>query len=425
MRSVSIARCAFALLVGAIGSFSEAGAVDGAPTQDALIFDSPKTLVETPGQLSPPALQFNQEGHLYVAWFEKQEGGANVKVSRVEGDAVSKAIQVNRDGEGPGAVHQSPGVAVGAGGSLYVTWSSANRTPGAMFASDLRLARSGDGGRTFESPVPVNDDGLPISHSFEDITAVPEGDVYLAWLDGRNKERSGAGILFARSTDHGRSIESNHQIDGMACPCCRPMLAAAPDGRLWVAWRKVLDGNVRDIVIATSADRGRSFDPPRLVRKDNWVFTACPHRGPSLAFDRFGRMYVGWYTEGTDEQPRLFVATSDDQGNTFTEPVSLHVSTTSVPDQLRMAVHPDGAIVAVWEELTGVRKETVMRLSMDRGRSFGPLKKLSVAAKAEHPTVAIDRSGRVALGWSEHTFPMNRLVVQQGQLDLSRITGKP
>jgi hypothetical protein len=360
-----------------------------------------------------------------VTWFEKQEGEAKVKVARVEGTAVSAATQVNRDGEGPGAVHQSPGVAVGAGSDLYVTWSPANRTPGAMFASDLRVARSGDGGRTFETPVPVNDDGLPISHTFEDVAAVTEGDVYLTWLDGRNKERSGAGILFARSTDHGRSIERNLQIDGMACPCCRPMLAMAPDGQLWVAWRKVFDGNVRDIVIAKSADRGRSFDRPLLVRKDNWVFTACPHRGPSLAFDRFGRMYIGWYTEGTDEQPRLFVATSDDQGNTFTDPVSLHLSTTSVPDQLRMAVHPDGAVVAVWEELTGVRKETVMRISMDRGRSFGPLKRLSTAAKAEHPTVAIDRNGGVALSWAEHTFPMNRLLLQQGQLDLARINGKP
>jgi hypothetical protein len=67
----------------------------------------------------------------------------------------------------------------------------------------------------------------------------------------------------------------------------------------------------------------------------------------------------------------------------------------------------------------------MMRLSTDRGRSFGPLKKLSTAAKAEHPTVAIDRSGRVTLRWTEHLFPMNRLLVQRGQLDLTRITGKP
>lgn len=424
MRSIVVAACVLLSLRGTVGLLPAADVAELSEAAGLSLLERPLSVIETPGQLSPPALQFDQRGLLYLAWFEKQQGEASVKLAQVEGSAISAVAQVNRKGEGPSTVHQSPGVAVGAGG-LYVTWSSANRTPGAMFASDLRVVRSTDSGRTFDSPVQVNDDGLPISHTFEDVTAVPEGDVYLAWLDGRNKERSGAGILFARSTDQGGSIERNFQIDGMACPCCRPMLAVAPDGQLWVAWRKVFDGNVRDIVVAKSADRGRSFDRPRLVRKDNWVFTACPHRGPSVAFDRFGRMYVGWYTEETDEQPRLLVATSDDQGNTFTDPVSLHLSRTSVPDQLRMAVHPDGAVVAVWEELTGVRKETVMRISMDRGRSFGPLKKLSTAAKAEHPTVAIDRSGRVALSWIEHTFPMNRLLVQQGQLDLERITGKP
>jgi hypothetical protein len=32
------------------------------------------------------------------------------------------------------------------------------------------------------------------------------------------------------------------------------MLALAPDGSLWVAWRKTFDGNVRDIVVAQSSD---------------------------------------------------------------------------------------------------------------------------------------------------------------------------
>lgn len=61
-----------------------------------------------------------------------------------------------------------------------------------MFASDLRLARSMDGGVTFERPVLVNDDGQPINHSFESVLADRQGHVYLAWLDGRNKDKSGA-----------------------------------------------------------------------------------------------------------------------------------------------------------------------------------------------------------------------------------------
>jgi hypothetical protein len=159
------------------------------------------------------------------------------------------------------------------------------------------------------------------------------------------------------------------------------MLAQAPDGSLWAAWRKTFEGNVRDIVIAHSTDQGRTFSPPTVVSRDGWVFDACPHRGPSIAFDGRGRLYIGWYTEGKDEQPRLFMSTSDDQGATFSAPVALHNATTSLPDNLHMAVHPDGRVVAVWEEVTGVRKRVAMRVSDDRGQTFGPMQDLEAAAR--------------------------------------------
>ena len=173
---------------------------------------------------------------------------------------------------------------------------------------------------------------------------------------------------------------------------------------------------MRDIVVAHSSDQGRTFSSPTVVSRDEWVFDACPHRGPSIAFDGRGRLYIGWYTEGRDEQPRLLSATSDDQGTTFSTPVPLHAAATSLPDNLQMAAHPDGQVVAVWEEVTGVRKRVVMRMSIDRGHTFGPVLTLSSGSKAEHPTVAIHRSGKVAMGWTEHAFPHNKIMVQQGQL---------
>lgn len=375
-----------------------------------------------PFTLSPPALRYDASGTLHVAWQEKPDQQGSVKVRQIAGASrqLGSAVQVNPATLGPEALHQAPGLTAQGDGTVALSWSTPNRAPGAMFASDLRVAASGDGGRTFTVPVQVNDDGLPISHTFEDLLRGPEHDLYVMWLDGRGKDRSGAGVQFACSRDGGATFGPNITVDGMACPCCRPMLAAAPDGSLWAAWRKTYDGNVRDIVVAQSVDRGKTFGPPHLVREDHWVFSACPHRGPSVGFDRQGRLYVGWYTEGTDEQARIYLATSDDRAGTFTEPVSLHTSTNSLPDNLRLAVHPDGMVAAVWEEVTGVRKRVVLRLSLDRGQTFGPVIPLSAGAKAEHPTVAIDPSGRVALAWTEHAFPTNKIVVQEGRVDLPK-----
>lgn len=377
-----------------------------------------KMLVEGTSQLSPPALQFDESGTLHLAWFEKSGDAPTLKTVRISdgGNVVGDTVRVNPVGIEPDALHQAPGLATGMDHHLFLTWSSAKKDSNAMFAADLRLARSTDGGRTFDAPVLVNDDGQSIYHSFESLVADRQGQVYLAWLDNRSKEKSGAGARFACSLDGGKSVEANLTIDGMACPCCRPMLTLAPDGNLWAAWRKTFEGNVRDIVLARSTDQGRTFSDPIRVNQDGWVFPACPHRGPSVAFDRFGRLYIAWYTEGTDEQPRLLLAMSDDGGKTFSAPMSLHTSATSLPDQLRMAVHPDGAVVMVWEEVTGVRKRTVMRVSLDRGHTFGSVQVLSDGAKGETPTVAVHPSGTVALAWSEYAWPNNRLVVQMGIL---------
>lgn len=389
--------------------------------QTLMKLSAPAKVVETTTVVSPPAMAWDEDGSsLQVAWFEQGQGVNQLKLARVSSDAQrpSDAVRVDPEGLAPAAIHQAPGLATGPKGSVYVTWSSKITAPGALFASDLQLAGSSDNGGGMRQPRQVNDDHKPISHSFEDVAVGDDHSIYVAWLDGRHGDRSGAGILFAASHDAGASVGGNISIDGMACPCCRPSVATAPDGTVWVAWRKTFDGNVRDIVIASSSDQGRHFSPPTLVHQDGWVFDACPHRGPSLAVDRDGRLYVGWYTEGVDERPRIFVSTSDDRGRTFSHPISMHTTTTSLPDHLSMAVHPDGALLAVWEEVTGVRKRVVMRVSADRGRTFGPEQTLSDGTKAEHPTVAVHPNGAVAVGWMEHAFPHNRIVVRQGRVQI-------
>lgn len=401
-------------------------ATGGIPTPPPAAQGTQIKVVEGPFQVSPPALRYDGGGTLHVAWFEKKQEARALRAARLidGGKAMTPPVQANPADAGPDALHQSPGLAAGPLGDLFVTWSTAKEAPGAFFATDLLMARSPDGGQTFEPPVVVNDDQHPISHSFEYVRAGRNGDIYLAWLDGRGKDKSGAGAIFACSRDGGKTVGTNLTIDGMACPCCRPMLALAPDGSLWAAWRKTFEGNVRDVVLARSTDQGRTFSGPILVRRDGWAFPACPHRGPSIAFDGSGRLYVGWYTEGTDEQPRLLFAVSDDQGRTFSEPISLHTSTTSLPDQLRMAVHPEGLVIAVWEEVTGVRKRAVMRISTDRGQSFGPVQALSGGAKAETPTVAVRDDGTFAVAWTEHAWPNNRIVLRTGAIPVGRPGGR-
>src|SRR5262249_56456810 len=133
-----------------------------------------------------------------------------------------------------------------------------------------------------------------------------------------------------------------------------------------VPWRKVLPDNVRDMVLATSHDGGRSFGAPALVHADGWKITACPHRGGSIGADAKGRLYAVWYTEATDGRPDVLFATSTD-ARRFSPPRRLHTATGSIPDQARLAVDAVARAVIVWEDSTAVRRPILMRTTR-RGR---------------------------------------------------------
>ena len=101
-----------------------------------------------------------------LTWAAEDGAEKNVSVSRA-GEASAKPTRANPPGLTVEALHHSPLLAAGPDGILYVSWSSDRPRPaGVLFASDLRLSRSRDGGRTWEGHVRVNEDRA-ISHSFE------------------------------------------------------------------------------------------------------------------------------------------------------------------------------------------------------------------------------------------------------------------
>ncbi len=61
----------------------------------------------------------------------------------------------------------------------------------------------------------------------------------------------------SRSTDGGRTWEPNRPIySDPTCPCCRTSVAVAANGAIYVAWRAILPGDIRDVVVTRSTDGG-------------------------------------------------------------------------------------------------------------------------------------------------------------------------
>lgn len=364
-----------------------------------------------------PSVKIDDEGRISLAWIEEDKDIRTVFYSgtaKPEGP-IGAPVTVNQRAEAPYMRQEAPALAV-VGDEVFLTWALTHPklTPDKPFSNELRLSRSKDGGKTFLPSVLVNDDEQVIGHSFDSIHIAPDGVVHVAWIDAREGKKE-PGTFVTRSTDHGRTVAKNLKVDEDTCVCCRTSLTTGSDGTLYLAWRKVLPGEVRETVVAHSADGGKTFSAPVIVGHDKWVFPGCPHRPASIGTDRLGRLYVVWYTEGVDETPAVFLSYSDDRGNTFSPKQKLNVSKGTFPDHPQMAVDPEGRLVIVWEEQSPVRREVVMSLSLDRGQTFSTPQKVN-DKKGQTPSVSMNSQGLAALAWMEHAMPAHRMVIQTLQL---------
>ena len=352
--------------------------------------------------LSPPALVTDREGPL-VAWMTQEDQDNVVYVARPGGSRV----RVNPAALSGDSLHQAPGLAVGPGGEIYVTWASRRpKAEGGLFASDLQLSRSLDGGKSFEPPLRVNDEA-PTSHSFEDLTIAADGTVIVAWIETPKGERTHT--YLARVADRGSRVGGITKLDDdETCVCCRIALASAKPDTLAILWRKVFPRDVRDMVLARSRDGGRTVSAATRVHADNWRITGCPHRGGSIAIDGRGRIHAVWYTEGTRNEPDVLYAVSDD-GRRFGAPRRVHVSSTSIPDHPRLGVDARGRAIIVWEDATAVRRRVLMRETTATG--LGPVRVLSQAIKAYAPDMTIDADGDAFVAWHEEQFPRTKTII--------------
>lgn len=364
-----------------------------------------------------PSVRIDDRGRVSLAWVEEEKETRTVLYSRLEkvDGPVGEAVRVNGSGEVPYSRQEAPALAV-SGDDVLMTWAVTHPkvTPDKPFSNDLRLSRSTDGGKTFQPSVLVNDDQQVIGHSFDSIHVAPDGAVHIAWIDGREGKKE-SGTFATRSTDRGRTVDKNLKVDENTCVCCRTAMTSGPDGTLYVAWRKILPGDLRETVVARSTDGGATYSAPVIVGHDRWVFPGCPHRPASVGTDRQGRLYVAWYTEGSDETPSIYLAYSDDKGETFSPKQKLNFSKGTFPDHPQMAVDQEGRVILVWEEQSPVRREVVVSVSLDRGQSFSLPQKIN-DKKGQTPSVSVNAQGLAVLAWMEHAMPAHRLVVQTLQL---------
>jgi hypothetical protein len=147
---------------------------------------------------------------------------------------------------------------------------------------------STDGGATWKAGAKLNDAPKSAREGLHAMAADGQGNAFATWLDLRN---GGAEIWGAASRDGGVTWAANAPIykspDSHVCECCHPSVAMDAAGRVAVMWRNWL-GGARDLYLATSSDRGKTFGAARKLGEGTWKLNGCPMDGGSIAFNAEG-----------------------------------------------------------------------------------------------------------------------------------------
>jgi BNR repeat-like domain len=304
------------------------------------------------GSFNPFVASNNRRG-FYLAYVQRANGVSNVMFRRSPaGGTFAPPIRVSeREGDGAVRNENPPKVAVSNRGDVYVCWANER----ARWKGNIRFARSTDEGNSFSPAVSLNSDadGEPAGHAFQSIAVDRQGRIYVVWIDERNKTQTdrGAEIWMSTSDDGGKSFTRDRRILSDVCECCRTAVQVDSTGRVFVSYRMVPGTGpmLRDVAVAVSEDRGRSF-ASRVVSRDQWEISGCPVAGPALCIDSSNRMTVIWFMGG-GERPGLYYAFSTDGGQTFSRRRLLDPAQ-KLGKHASAAGWLNGKIVVTWDDVT-------------------------------------------------------------------------
>ncbi len=228
----------------------------------------------------------DKQKNFYMAFFDES--------SKKFTDRISIPIEQNVN------LHEEgmPKIAVKADGTILAIYETSAPTDSNNFAGFVRYITSSDKGKTWTSPTFLHTDTTAgKSHSFAVIARLNDGEIGACWLDESvDRKVPGRPVKFAKTNPENR-FTNELIIDSIACQCCRIAMGSNANGKIYVAFRDILNESIRDMSISVSDDNGKSFRSALSFSNDSWVVNGCPHNGPSIAVGK-DNAYAAWFTGG-------------------------------------------------------------------------------------------------------------------------------
>jgi hypothetical protein len=299
------------------------------------------------------------------------------------------------------------------GAHVAIAWAASADGKG-----DIYLAMSGDGGRTFASPVRVNATPGEARISGEippRVTlSLPKGTVPIVSVTWNAKD-NGTEVKTARSTNGGRTFGPAISLQARGTAGDRGWQAAAADanGNLHVMW---LDHRGMAAATDHAVHKGEGDGAAMAQRSSLYYWGGAPERElfkgvcycckTALAIGPKNEIYAAWRHVFPGNLRDMGFTMSRDGGKTFSPLLRVAEDGWSIngcpDDGPAMAIDAAGMIHLVWPTVKNDAGVILYATSKD-GTAFSvPVRVPTLGGrKPSHPQIAIDAAGRVAIAWDE------------------------
>lgn len=276
------------------------------------------------------------------------------------------------------------------GDTVITAW--VDETPGNI---DILMARSTDGGRSFSPPINVSNN---LGASYNPSVAISNNTVIVAWEDFIAGVGEGSNILLAQSTDGGRTfslpinISKNTATSGSVSLLSTPPSVAISGSTVIAVWAYSSALGNRDIQMARSLDGGATFfDPVNLSNNTGGS------ESPVVAILE-NTVIVAWHDD-TPGNLEILMARSTDSGQSFATSTNLSNSK-GVSYNPSVAISGN-TVIAGWQDYTPGNADIFIARSTNLGETFGISTNLSNSkTDSYHPSVAISQNIAVS-AWEE------------------------
>jgi len=378
--------------------------------------------IESPAEVNSgqPYVNTGNDDLFYMSWIEPgDEKKHTFRFTTFDGNSWSDPVTIAEGDDFFVNWADVPSIFHSNAGNLAAHWLESSGEW--VFAYDIKISVSNDGGSSWSEPVTPHRDGTQTEHGFASFFNQPNSDIGFVWLDGRDAEYQGAA---GSGNTHGgdwqmqlRStiIQSNNQfsdeivLDERVCECCPTAVVDTRDGVL-VAYRDRTEDEIRDISLVRY-ENGK-WSQPYSLHNDGWNIAGCPVNGPSLSAHG-NDVVAAWYTAAGNDA-RVKVAFSNDGGKTFGIPVRID---DGLPlGRAAIELLDDGSALIMWIEIMEEDAGLMVRRVNSDG-STGQLEKIARISddrSSGYPRMA--RAGdSVLFAWVD-TFDENYIRVAKAVL---------